>query len=384
MIKSVRSIRNLKGKRVLLRLDLNIPMENGRVVDPFRIEESLPTIEYLRKKGAVVIIIAHIESDEATSLKVTEGVLRKSFPLTFIEHYWTEETLAMLKKAKEGEVFLFENLRLHKEEKENNPLWCKRLASLAEVYVNEAFSASHRDHASITGLPKFLPSYAGELFMREKEGLSRVFSPKHPFLFVIGGAKFETKLPLVEKFLSIADVVFLGGALAHDIWKSRDLEVGKSTVSETSPQVSHLIDNKKIILPEDVVVQGREGVKVKKPHEVLPDDSIYDAGPRSREVIKARLKDSKMVLWNGPLGFCEKGFCEGTHEFARALAESGVESIVGGGDTLGAIKALGIADKFTFVSTAGGAMLEFLAKGTLPGIEALKRSQRPWFMKIFS
>ncbi|HEY4511772.1 MAG TPA: phosphoglycerate kinase [Candidatus Paceibacterota bacterium] len=382
-LKTIHSLHNLKDKRVLLRLDLNVPVENGQVVDAFRIEQSIPTVEYLRQKGAVVIIVAHIEAEEGSSLEVVASYLRKHFPVTFIKEYWTEETKGIVENAKGGSVILFENLRLHEEEKRNDKEFSKRLAEYGDYYVNEAFSVSHRSHASIVGLPLYLPSFIGLRFAKEIEHLSTAAALPHPFLFIIGGAKFETKLPLIEKFLGHADRVFVCGALAHDIFRFQGCEIGKSTVSEVQYDFSKIINNPKVVIPTDVVVTDSHGPCVKKPQDVLHTDTIYDAGPETITKLKTLISEAKGILWNGPVGFCERGFKEGTIECARAISENTtVRSIVGGGDTLAAIEELGIIDKFSFVSTGGGAMLEFLAKGTLPGIVALKRSQRWRWLKF--
>jgi phosphoglycerate kinase len=228
---------------------------------------------------------------------------------------------------------------------------------------------SHRAHASIVGIPKYLPSYAGPLLDKEITELSSVFNPKHPFLFILGGAKFDTKLPLIEKFLGIADYLFIGGALANDIYKVRGLETGASLLSDSSIDLRPISSNKKVIVPSDVVVQGKVQKDV---NEVLVTDKILDAGSATIAEMVDVLHEVKYVLWNGPLGDYENGYSEGTEMLARAIAESGVRSIVGGGDTVAVIRNANLLDKFSFVSTGGGAMLDFLAKGTLVGVEALK------------
>jgi phosphoglycerate kinase len=241
---------------------------------------------------------------------------------------------------------------------------------LGDVYVNEAFSNSHRAHASIVGIPKFIPVFAGFGLEREVLNLSKAFNPPHPFLFILGGAKFETKMPLVEKFLNIADDVFVGGALANDIYKAKGLNVGKSVVSDGEVDLNNFINNPKILVPIDIETDAHH---IKNPEEVTDEEKIYDAGPKTVEILGEKIKNAKFVLWNGPLGDYEKGFVSGTQGVAKALGETeGVEIIIGGGDTLASIKDLGIKKEFSFLSTAGGAMLEFLANGTLPGIEALK------------
>lgn len=300
----------LKDKRVLVRVDWNVPLEGGEIRDDYRIKKSLPTLEYLAAKGAKLVVATHLEP--------------------------VDSSLEPLKKYLPEGAKLLENLRLDSGEEANSEEFAKALAEKADTYVNEAFSVSHRKHASIVGVPKFLPSYAGLQFAKEVEMLSKSFNPARPFLFILGGAKFETKLPIVEKLLPSTDFVFIGGGMAN-------------AASQTP-----LGSDSKIFFS-------------------VGDIAAIDANPETIAVIKEKVDISKFVLWNGPLGNYEKGYKEGTLSLANMLAESGKEVIVGGGDTLAAIKELGIEDKFTFVSTAGGAMLDFLAKGTLPGIEALNR-----------
>lgn len=308
MFKTILEAGDLKDKRVLVRVDWNVPLKDGVVQDDFRITQSMPTLEYLKKAGAKVILMTHLESD-------TQSVepLRKYVP--------------------EG-MELLENLRQNPGEESNSPEFAQELASKADIYVNEAFSVSHRAHASIVGVPKLLPSYAGIEFAREVEQLSKAFNPPHPFLLILGGAKFETKLPLVEKFLNIADEIFIAGAIAKPA------------------SLLSLVQNSKITLP-------------------LGDVAALDADDANIALMKEKIAPCAFVLWNGPLGKYEDGYTQGTLKLAQLLADSGKEVIVGGGDTLTAIKTLNLFDKFTFVSTGGGAMLDFLANETLPGIEAL-------------
>jgi len=333
---------NLEGKRVLVRVDWNVPIENGVVTDDFRIQKSLPTIEFLQKAGAKIILISHLDK-ETDSLHPVFEYVKNFLPLTF---------------EKQSDLMLLENLRFDKGEKENSRDFAVKLASQADIFVNEAFSESHREYASIVGLPKLLPSYAGLQFYEEVKRLSNAFYPKHPFLFVLGGAKFETKLPLLDKFLNIADNIFVGGALANNFFKEQGQDVGTSLVSDGDFNLKEKLKSGKIVLPIDTTLEGTR---------------IVDVGTKTIEDLKNKMSDAKFILWNGPLGEFEKGFKTGTLDLAKLIASSSAETIVGGGDTLSAIKELGIMNKFSFVSTGGGAMLDFLATGTLPGIEALKR-----------
>ncbi|MCK5059554.1 MAG: phosphoglycerate kinase [Candidatus Pacebacteria bacterium] len=366
-MKLVQDITNLSGKRALVRVDFNVPVSAGKVIDDFRIKESLPTIELLRKKGASVILISHFEGGGKT-LAVVAEYLKKYFPVSFIPNYSSPD---FSKNLQEGEVVLCENLRQNLGEKENSEEFVKNLAALGDIFVNEAFSVSHREHSSVVGVPKLLPSYAGLRFQSEYENLSDAFHPVQPFLFALGGAKFDTKFSLIEKFVSLADFVFVGGALANNFFLKKGYSIGKSLHSEGNFNIDNLLSNRKIVLPLDVVVQDGESVSVKKPEEVTNGDIIVDCGKETVEMLKQYLKQSKTVLWNGPFGAYEKGFKKSTNLFAEAIAQSSARSIVGGGDTIASVSSLGIFDKFSFVSTAGGAMLDFLSKGTLPGIDAL-------------
>lgn len=361
---------DLRGKHVLLRLDLNLPIEGGVVRDDFRMVRSLKTLEYLREHGARTLIVSHIESKESKTLRPVFNFISSKIPVQFAENL--EEAESKISRAKEGTFVLLENIRRWPEEKSNDETFAQKLASLAEIYVNEAFSASHRAHASIVGVPRFLPHYAGFLFEEEVENLSRAFSPEHPALLILGGAKFETKMPLLTKFSRIMDTVFICGALANDFYKARGYEVGTSLVSAQVPSAA-LRANRKLQIPMKVVVQTAEGSAEKAADTVSPDERIVDAGESALADLRALIEKAAFVLWNGPLGEYESGFVGGTEAVAQAIAESDAESIIGGGDSLAVVSKLGLLERFSFVSTGGGAMLEFLAHETLPGIEALQQ-----------
>lgn len=342
-MKSITEIKDLNDKRVVMRVDWSVPTAFGQIVNDYQIKKTFPTIEYLQKKGAKITLISHAETDSESLLPVYEYV-KKVFPdLTFVTP---------------SDFVLLENLRQNKGEKENSPEYAEELAKLGDIFVNEAFSVSHRRHASVVGIPKFIPGYSGFQFDLEIEMLSKVFYPKHPFLFILGGAKFDTKLPLLKKFVHIADQIFVGGALAHNFFKEIGKDIGDSLVSEGNFGLKELMQDGKILLPEDTIVE---------------DKKIMDAGPITMDNLKSKICSANLVLWNGPLGSYERGYKVATLELAKLIADSGKESIIGGGDTIAAVKELDLFDKFSFVSTGGGAMLDFLANGTLPGIEALKQ-----------
>lgn len=372
--KTIKDIENLRGKKVLLRLDLNTPIVNGEVRDDFRIKKSITTLNFLRDNGAKTIIISHIESVETKSLEIVYEYLSKSFKMKFAKDYFSEGTRNAIDKMNEGDFLLLDNIRVYEGEEKNSEHFARQLSSLGGIYVNEAFSVSHRRHASIVGAPKFLPSFAGILFEDEVVNLSKAFNPEHPFLFILGGAKFETKMPLIEKFLKLADFVFIGGALANDFFREKGCETGLSVLSPKKFNLGKMLNSDKLLLPIDVVVKNNQGVFIKRPNNVLKEDKILDAGPATVSMLREKLLSSKFVLWNGPLGDYEKGFREGTVELARAIAKCRAKSIIGGGDTLAVVSKLNLEDKFSFISTGGGAMLDFLANETLPGIEALERS----------
>lgn len=370
-IRKIGDQKNLRGKRVLLRLDLNVPIVDGEVRDDFRIKRSLETVNFLRAEGAKLIIMSHLESETVKSLERIAAYLQQFVPVkAFVTHL--DDAPGVVSAMSEGEVIVLENLRQNPGEKENNPVFASKLAGLGELYVNDAFAVSHRAHASIVSVPKLLPAFAGFLMAQEIERLSEAFNPSRPFLFVLGGAKFDTKLPLVEKFLGIADYVFVGGALSNDVFKEKGFEIGQSMVSKTHVNLRHIEANPRLIVPVDVVAASLSTREVKGAEAVSPDDKIMDAGPKTIGELTDILAEAQFVLWNGPLGDYEKGFSEGTEALARALVESGVKTVIGGGDTIAVISKAGILDKFSFVSTGGGAMLQFLAEGTLPGIEVLK------------
>jgi len=364
----------LKNKKVLLRLDLNVPIEEGKVIDNFKIEKILTTVGFLKREGAKIIILSHIGRDGSESLLPVFEYMKKFFDVLFIEDVFAVSQNKKIKEMQAGDIVMLENLRRYKEETNSDLEFTKKLASLGNIYVNEAFAVSHRQHSSIVRLPKLLESFLGPVFINEIEELKRVFQTSHPRLFVLGGNKLKTKIPFIRKFLKTADVIFVGGALANDIFKARGFNMEGSLVSGEDFDFNGLLENKKIILPIDVLVERQGEVIVRKPNEVAGDERVVDAGPQTILQLQELINHSKFVLWNGPLGYYIQGFSDATFELIRAIADSKAESIAGGGDTEHCISNLGLEEKFDFISTGGGAMLEFVATGTLPGIEAMKNS----------
>ncbi len=376
-IKSLKSAKNLKGKTILLRVDFNVPVKDGRVQDDFRIARALPTIKFLQKKGAKIILITHLGRGGDTLLPVHK-VLNKYLKTKFIPKILGPEVSAAISGMKNGDVILLENLRNNTGEKECSKIFALELSELAEMYVNEAFPVSHRGDASIVLLPKILPAYAGLQLEEEVKNLSHALKkPKHPFLFILGGAKFSTKMPLIKKYLKLADHVFIGGALANDFLKAKGYEIGQSLVSDTSFEIAEILKSKlarhggKLIIPSDFLVKSGDKLINKKADQVKSDEIILDIGKETIENLAPLIKKSKLILWNGPLGKYEDGGAQGTKEILKITAASKAETIIGGGDTVALISEMKLEKKFSFVSTGGGATLDFLANGTLPGIKAL-------------
>lgn len=365
MITTINQLKSeeIRGKKVLVRVDFNVPVKDGKVVDDYRILRALPTITYLRENGAKILLISHIETKgvDVPTLRPAYDYLMQQYPLSFIEDCFSNEATQAIDMLEEGEIILFENIRRYEGEKKNDDNFAQKLAGLADMYVNDAFAVSHRVHASVVGVPKYIPGYAGLLLADEIAHLKIDSSTPHPFLFILGGAKFETKLPLIEKFLGKADTIFIGGALANDLLKLKGVDVKDSLVSnapDLQDSLQVLLSNPKIMIPEDLV---------------WSEDKIMDAGNGDIERLKPHILNAKYILWNGPLGNYENSFKEGTIALSKLIGQSKAQSVVGGGDTLASIKELGLMDQFTFISTGGGAMLDFLLEGTLVGLAALDK-----------
>lgn len=372
-IPDIRTASSLSGKRVLLRADFNVPIEGMKVASDARIRDVFPTLRFLMKNGARVILMSHIGRNKEESLRPVYEYLRQELPIHFIEETVGPNVEQAVNALPSGSALLLENLRREEGEAQNDAAFAHSLALLGDLYVNEAFPVSHRSHASIVGVPALLPHYAGIQFLKEVEGLSGALKPTRPSLFLLGGAKFETKEPLIEKFLGIYDEVFVGGALANDFLKAKGYEVGRSLLSDEMP-LQGLLLRQNLLLPIDVEVETEAGEKeTRSLNEVLPTDSIFDIGPETVHFLRQKIEAASFILWNGPLGVYERGFQEHTEELARLIASSSAHSVIGGGDTVAATEGLTLEGSFSFVSTAGGAMLDFLLEGTLPGIKALQR-----------
>lgn len=371
------NVHDLRAKRVIVRGGLNVPVKDGVVVNQFRLQKILPTLKYLHSEGAVTLLIGHIGRDPKETLQPIYEALRSHVPLSFHPDITAPEAKNAIEAAKEGDVLLFENIRQYEGEKTNDPELAKVLASLAELYVDDAFSAAHRAHMSIVGLPALLPSYAGMQFEKEVTSLSKALTPTSPSLFILGGAKFDTKLPILKATIERYDHVFIGGALANDFLRAQGHPIGLSLVSDETEGIDELLTSENLVLPTDVIAVKENGMKaIRSVAEVEDDEKILDIGPNSTRALAELVKPASFVLWNGPLGLYEAGFGASTEAIAEMVAAHDNTSIVGGGDTIAAIAAKGLEEQFTFLSTGGGAMLDFLADGTLPGVDALLSAKK--------
>ena len=382
-MRSVRDIPALSGIPVFVRAALNVPIENGAVADDYRLRKALPTITFLAERGARVILASHLGEAGTETLEPVSRALARFVPrIAFCPETIGPRAREAVRALAPGDVLVLENLRRSAGEVGNDPAFAGELASLADVFVEDSFDTCHRLHASIVTLPKLLPAYAGLLLEEEVAALTEALRPSHPSLAVIGGAKFSTKERVLDTLLGVYDRVFVGGALANDFFKAKGYSIGASLVSEADPaKFAALMENPRLALPEDVRVVAGEALgaidacqraRVARPEDVHADEVIVDAGPATSALLASFASDATSILWNGPLGRYETGFIDATDALARAVAASGARSTLGGGDTVASIESLGLLPRFSFVSTGGGAMLDFLAYGSLPGITALE------------
>lgn len=382
-MKSVYDIEILENIPVLVRAALNEPVADGVVQDQYRLQRALPTIRYLTERHARVVLISHIDgltkgTPSAATLKPVADALGALIPgVRFCPETIGPRAREAIRELPPGGVLMLENLRRNKGETLNELAFAKELAALGDVFVQDSFDTCHRVHASIVGVPKLLPSHAGILLAEEMRELGTALTPKAPSLAIIGGAKFGTKEPVLAALLARYDRVFVGGALANDFLKARGYPVGKSLVSDIDDgQMKMLLAHPGLILPADSIVAPagnptRQAARVATLEKVGDDEMILDQGPGTQVLLANLAARANTILWNGPLGNYENGFVDGTDALAKAIAASKARSVIGGGDTIAAIESLRILKHFSFVSTGGGAMLDFLTNGTLPGIEAL-------------
>ena len=391
-MKSIKEIKNLKNKKILVRVDFNVPVGDDGVVDnkeDWRIKAALPMIEYLIEKEAKIILIAHLGRPEGNqesriknqeySLKPVANRLEKLLnrKIKFIDDCIGNGAKRAIEKMQAGEIVLLENLRFYREEKENNEEFAKKLAEFADVYVNNAFSVSHRKHASVHAITKFLPSYAGLLLEKEINILSKAINnPKRPATIIIGGAKVKTKVPIIKNLIDKADHIIVGGVVANVILKTMGIDTGKSLLNGVDLEKVKEINfgSEKLYVPVDVVVYNPKTKKISlQAVGKVGDNEILDIGTESANLYAKIISDSETIIWNGPMGmFEDKNFSFGTREIAKAVAKKSNCTIIGGGDTIAAVDKFGDLEKITYVCTGGGAMLEFLAGKKLPGIEVLE------------
>jgi len=385
--KTVRDI-NLKGKRVLMRADFNVPLKDGAITDDTRIRAALPTITYILDQGAALVLMSHLgrpkgERKPELSLKpVAErlGALLDK-PVKMAPDTIGPEVEALAKALQPGEVLLLENTRYYKEEKKNNPEFAAQLAALGEVFVNDAFGTAHRAHASTEGVTHYLEAAAGFLIEKEIDFLGRATgAPEHPYVVILGGAKVSDKIGVIENLLGKADKILIGGGMANTFFKAQKLEIGDSLVEDdVLDTAKRLLDEagEKMVLPGDVVIADafdNDATQQTVPVDKVPAGwRILDIGPDTVACYKAILESAKTVVWNGPMGVFEiPNFAKGTFAVAEILAGIDAVTVIGGGDSASAVKKAGVADKVSHVSTGGGASLEFLEGKTLPGIAALQ------------
>jgi phosphoglycerate kinase len=388
---SVRDL-NPKGRRIFMRVDFNVPLNDaGEITDDTRIRASLPTIKYLVERGGRLILASHLgrpkgKPNPKMSLKPAATRLAEVLgkPVAFAPDCVGPEAEGAAKALKDGDVLLLENLRFHPEEEKNAPEFAQQLAALAEVYVDDAFGSAHRAHASTEGLTHYLsPCAAGLLMEKEIESLGKaVENIARPYVAIVGGAKVSDKIELLQNFLKIADTVLVGGAMAYTFLKAQGIEIGLSKTEDDKLDLAKSLlqdaqaRGKKFLLPKDHIVAEKFDASAAAeavPTRAIPATRIgLDIGPATRAEYAAEIAKAKTIVWNGPMGVFEmKQFAEGTLAIAKAVAASAAMSIVGGGDSVSAVKKMGVADKISHISTGGGASLEFLSGFTLPGVAAL-------------
>jgi phosphoglycerate kinase len=378
---------DLKGKRVLMRVDFNVPMEGGKVTDDKRIKAALPTIKYVLEQGASLVLMSHLGRpkggfDPEFSLKTAADVLsgHLGIPVQMAPDCVGPEVEKMAKALKPGDVLMLENTRFHPEEEKNDVGLAKKMAVLGDVYVNDAFGSAHRAHSSTEAVAHLLPAVSGFLMEKELEYLGKATSnPEHPYIAILGGAKISDKILVVENLLSKCDRLIIGGGMANTFLVAKGLNMQDSLVEAGSVDTAKAIlakSGSRIILPVDAVIadkfEAEANSKTMEIDKIPAGWRMMDVGPKTLELYKTTLIGAKLIVWNGPVGVFEMPkFAEGTFALAKLLAESGATTVIGGGDSASAVKKAGVAKQMTFVSTGGGASLEFLEGKELPGVAAL-------------
>jgi phosphoglycerate kinase len=385
--KTVRDI-DVRGKRVLVRVDFNVPLKEGAVADDTRILAALPTLNYLLEQGAALILCSHLgrpKGKAVPELKMDPVATRLADllerPVKKLDDCVGPAVEAAVQAMQPGEVVLLENTRFHPEEKANDPEFARQLAALAEIYVNDAFGSAHRAHASTEGVAHHLPAVAGFLMEKELEFLGQATeNPEPPYVAILGGAKISSKIGVIDNLLKQCDRLLIGGGMANTFFKAMGFEVGDSLIEEDAVATAESLIKSaggQMVLPVDVVIADKfdndATTKVVAPNEVTAGWQILDIGPKTVATFESALGAAKTVVWNGPLGVFEMpNFAEGTFAVAKLLARMNAVTIIGGGDSAAAVRQAGLVDKITHVSTGGGASLEFLEGKTLPGVAALE------------
>ncbi|HEX7589075.1 MAG TPA: phosphoglycerate kinase [Anaerolineae bacterium] len=384
--KTIRDI-NVKNKRVLVRVDFNVPLDNGKVTDDTRIVASLPTIKYLVEQGAKVILCSHLGrpkgKDQKLSLRPVAARLQELLgrPVTFVGDCIGQPVERVVEAMNAGDVVLLENVRFYAEEEKNDPEFAKKLAAFGDLYVNDAFGSAHRAHASTEGVTRYLPGVAGFLMEKELNYLGTALAnPAKPFVAILGGAKVSDKIKVIENLLPKVDSLLVGGGMANTFLAAKGLNMGQSLVEADKLDVARALMTKggaKIVLPVDAVIADKFDAAAQSkivPVDQVPSDwRMLDVGLKTLDLFEKILSGAKTVVWNGPLGVFEfPAFAKGTVEIAKRLAQSKATTIIGGGDSAAAVEQAGVADKMTHISTGGGASLEFLEGRVLPGVAALQ------------
>ncbi|TME67867.1 MAG: phosphoglycerate kinase [Chloroflexi bacterium] len=380
---------DVAGKRVLVREDLNVPMAGGAIADDSRVRAAAPTLQHLAQRGARVVVMSHLgrpkDREAELSLKPVAGDLGRRIgrEVRFAEDCVGEQAMSAVDALQSGQVLLLENVRYHKEDEANDAAFARQLASLGDLFVNDAFAASHRAHASVVGVASYLPAYAGELMEAELDALHRALdNPRRPMVAVVGGAKVSTKVGVLKTLLARVDSLLIGGAMANTFFKAKGWPTGGGLVEETALEEASEVakaGGEKLILPVDLVcarkMEAGEALRVMEADKIEPGWMALDIGPKTIRLFSQRLRGAGTVIWNGPLGVAEiRDFSDGTRAVGEAIAGSGGFTLVGGGDTVAAIESLGLAGRFSWVSTGGGATLEYLEGKELPGIAILKEA----------